>query len=64
MDSTRPLCKKAKLIRQERKLKKLAEQNKIPILNSKERTPQEKSLEDFINESYSENPAHRLEVSK
>lgn len=64
MDSTRPMCKKAKLIRMEKKLKKLAEQNKIPVLNSKERIPQEKSLEEFINKPYSGNPAHRLEVHK
>ncbi|XP_064456346.1 arginyl-tRNA--protein transferase 1-like [Ornithodoros turicata] len=62
-DPSKPKCMKAKELRKQRKLQKLAlrgetslpEKKKIP--NS---TP--KSLEDYLNEPLPENPAHRLKV--
>ncbi|XP_075211102.1 arginyltransferase 1 isoform X1 [Lycorma delicatula] len=65
-DPSRPACKKAKILRLERKKQKL--QNKG--LNEEEvakklcekTVPSEKSLEDFINEPLPTNPAHQLEI--
>ncbi|XP_075211116.1 arginyltransferase 1 isoform X3 [Lycorma delicatula] len=65
-DPSRPACKKAKILRLERKKQKL--QNKG--LNEEEvakklcekTVPSEKSLEDFINEPLPTNPAHQLET--
>ncbi|XP_075211124.1 arginyltransferase 1 isoform X4 [Lycorma delicatula] len=67
-DPSRPACKKAKILRLERKKQKL--QNKG--LNEEEvakklcekTVPSEKSLEDFINEPLPTNPAHQLELEK
>ncbi|XP_054267568.1 arginyl-tRNA--protein transferase 1-like isoform X1 [Macrosteles quadrilineatus] len=63
MDPNRPKCKKAKLLRQERKEKKLAQMGTLPPEKEKNKpAPTVKSLEDFLNEPLPENPAHRLEI--
>jgi arginine-tRNA-protein transferase len=67
-DANRPPCKKAKLIRLERKYQKLLNQGLTQeaadaILNQRKSQQQEgKSLEDLLNEPLPPNPAHRLEV--
>lgn len=67
-DANRPLCKKAKLVRLERKHQKLLNQGysqEAADAILKQRKPQHqegKSLEDLLNEPLPANPAHRLEV--
>lgn len=64
MDPSRPQCKKAKLLRLERKKNKIA-QLALPLKLEKTKTaPGAKYLEDFLNEAPSESPAHRLEVDQ
>ena len=63
-DPMKPPCKKAKLLRKERREAKLQSKG-LEILNeaSKSRLKNaEKSLEDFLNEPLPENAAHKLEV--
>uniref|UniRef100_A0A1B6IE36 Arginyl-tRNA--protein transferase 1 n=1 Tax=Homalodisca liturata TaxID=320908 RepID=A0A1B6IE36_9HEMI len=64
MDPNRPQCKKAKLLRQERKEKKLAQlgSSSLSVSEKTKSTPPAKTLEDFINEPLPESPAHRLEI--
>lgn len=63
MDPNRPQCKKAKLLRQERKEKKLAQIGlSLTNLQKTKSAPAAKTLEDFLNEPLPESPAHRLEV--
>ncbi|XP_066992524.2 arginyl-tRNA--protein transferase 1 isoform X3 [Anabrus simplex] len=63
----KPPCKKAKLMRLERKKQKLVRQGyseqevEQMLLDSKKPPPQGKTLEDFLNESLPDEPAHRLE---
>lgn len=65
MDPNRPLCKKAKLLRQERRESKLAQSTlSLTSLENKKTVPLVKSLEDFLNETLPDSPAHRLQVSK
>ncbi|XP_041644796.1 arginyl-tRNA--protein transferase 1 isoform X3 [Cheilinus undulatus] len=69
-DASRPLCRKAKELRKERRLQKeQARQHNdgaSPIVSPTPTTPaqtsQAKPLEDFINESLPENSSHCLEV--
>lgn len=64
MDPNRPLCKKAKLLRQERRESKLAQStHSSTSLESKKTVPLAKTLEDFLNEMLPDSPAHRLQVS-
>ncbi|XP_066992523.2 arginyl-tRNA--protein transferase 1 isoform X2 [Anabrus simplex] len=64
----KPPCKKAKLMRLERKKQKLVRQGyseqevEQMLLDSKKPPPQGKTLEDFLNESLPDEPAHRLEL--
>ncbi|KAG8273799.1 Arginyl-tRNA--protein transferase 1 [Homalodisca vitripennis] len=64
MDPNRPQCKKAKLLRQERKEKKLAQlgSSSLSVSEKTKISPPAKTLEDFINEPLPESPAHRLEI--
>ncbi|XP_035219051.1 arginyl-tRNA--protein transferase 1-like isoform X2 [Stegodyphus dumicola] len=65
MDLDRPPCRKAKLIRRERKLQKLlkmgvsADEAKASMEKKNDRA---KSLEDFINQPLPAEPAHKLEL--
>ncbi|XP_067141052.1 arginyl-tRNA--protein transferase 1 isoform X1 [Centruroides vittatus] len=71
-NSDRPLPKKAKLMRKERKIQKLLEKAKqegtsenVEQLLKKNQTKQKnkvKTLNDFLNEPLPENPAHRLQI--
>jgi arginine-tRNA-protein transferase len=67
-DANRPPCKKAKLVRLERKHQKLLNQGydeEAADAMLKQRKPQRqegKSLEDLLNEPLPPNPAHTLEV--
>lgn len=65
MDPNRPHCKKAKLLRQEWREKKLAllgtSETNLKITKTVQGA---KSLEDFLNEPLPESPAHRLEVRR
>lgn len=64
MDPNRPLCKKAKLLRQERRESKLAKSTlSLASLENKKTVPLAKSLEDYLNEALPDSPAHRLQVS-
>lgn len=64
MDPNRPLCKKAKLLRQERRESKLAQSTlSLASLENKKTVPLAKSLEDYLNEALPDSPAHRLQVS-
>ncbi|KAB7499987.1 Arginyl-tRNA--protein transferase 1 [Armadillidium nasatum] len=62
-DPSKPLCKKAKILRMERRAAKLKASGVTPnILTSPKKTSNEpKSLEDFINSPLPEHPAHKLE---
>ncbi|KAL1139910.1 hypothetical protein AAG570_006887, partial [Ranatra chinensis] len=60
-DFTKPLCKKAKIIRLERK-QKLAEKETATDSNIKRQANEEKSLEQFLNEPFFSKPAHSLEL--
>ena len=68
-DEKRPPCKKAKLIRLERKYQKLLNRgltHEAADAMLKQQKPQQqegKSLEDLLNEPLPANPAHRLEVN-
>jgi hypothetical protein len=67
-DANKPPCKKAKLIRLERKHKKLLnrglthEAADVVLKQRKSQQQEGKSLEDLLNEPLPANPAHRLEV--
>jgi arginine-tRNA-protein transferase len=67
-DANRPLCKKAKLVRLERKHQKLMSQGysqeaaDAMLKQRKPQQPEGKSLEDCLNEPLPTNHAHRLEV--
>lgn len=70
-DASRPPCKKAKLIRREKreaKLAKLAQEalargeSPMETINVSKPNNTEKSLEDYLNEPLPANPAHNLEV--
>ncbi|XP_049620429.1 arginyl-tRNA--protein transferase 1 isoform X2 [Suncus etruscus] len=67
-DLSKPPCRKAKEMRKERKRLKLAQQNSVgdsepqPLLSSKTKSNQPKSLEDFIFEPLPANASHRLEM--
>lgn len=59
-DPNRPLCKKAKLLRIEKKQQKMIQRGmSLGKLSTKNTA---KSLDDFLNE-VSENPKHQLKVS-
>uniref|UniRef100_A0A0A9W6C3 Arginyl-tRNA--protein transferase 1 n=1 Tax=Lygus hesperus TaxID=30085 RepID=A0A0A9W6C3_LYGHE len=60
VDVTKPHCKKAKLIRLERRLSKLKQSTKIEAPYQK--PSNEKSLEEFINESIGANYPNQLEL--
>ncbi|KAG0722249.1 Arginyl-tRNA--protein transferase 1 [Chionoecetes opilio] len=69
-DANRPPCRKAKVIRQEKREAKLAKQaleslarGESPMeTKTSKQSSTEKSLEDFLNEPLSANPAHNLQV--
>lgn len=69
-DASRPPCRKAKLIRREKREAKLAKQAQEALargespMEAKVSKPNntEKSLEDYLNEPLPANPAHNLEV--
>ncbi|PNF20433.1 Arginyl-tRNA--protein transferase 1 [Cryptotermes secundus] len=67
-DANRPPCKKAKLVRLERKRQKILNQGynqEAADAMLKQRGPQQqegKSLENLLNEQLPANPAHRLEL--
>ncbi|KAJ7400426.1 Arginyl-tRNA--protein transferase 1 [Pitangus sulphuratus] len=75
-DLSKPLCRKAKDIRKERKLQKLLQNQKCPLegsqlpggdqafllQNSKPKANQPKSVEDFVFVSLPEDARHKLEV--
>ncbi|XP_068230493.1 arginyl-tRNA--protein transferase 1 isoform X4 [Palaemon carinicauda] len=69
-DPSKPPCRKSKLIRLERREAKLAKQREEALrrgeslmegIKSKPTNNTPKSLEDFLNESLPESPAHKLE---
>ncbi|XP_074643511.1 arginyl-tRNA--protein transferase 1-like isoform X2 [Tubulanus polymorphus] len=59
-DSSKPQCRKAKLVRQELKKKKISTETSKEFVAKKEIIG-EKSLEDFLAEII-DNPAHKLEI--
>ncbi|XP_057197406.1 arginyl-tRNA--protein transferase 1 isoform X2 [Triplophysa rosa] len=67
-DPTRPMCRKAKDIRKERRLQKDQQKQQegastsVPPVPLKSTSNQPKLLEDFISESLPTDPLHRLEV--
>ncbi|PSN51200.1 Arginyl-tRNA--protein transferase 1 [Blattella germanica] len=66
-DVNRPPCKKAKLLRQERKHQKLLKQGYSEteaeeMMKQGKQQPENKSLEDLLNEPLPANRAHRLEI--
>ncbi|XP_022242389.1 arginyl-tRNA--protein transferase 1-like isoform X3 [Limulus polyphemus] len=63
-DPTKPLCKKAKVLRREKKQQKLRKKVKGEDHEMKDQNSvnESKSLEDFLKAPLPENPAHRLEV--
>lgn len=61
VDTSLPKCKKAKLLRKEKKLKKMIENSQDDLLYKS--PPVVKTLEDFLDECLTEIPTHRLEVS-
>ncbi|XP_064121115.1 arginyl-tRNA--protein transferase 1-like [Macrobrachium nipponense] len=70
-DPSKPLCRKSKLIRLERREAKLAKRREealsrgeslMEVTKSKSSNNTPKSLEDFLNEPLPESPAHKLEV--
>lgn len=67
-DPNRPLCRKAKDLKKERRLQKEqqkqqeAESSSLNPATSKSSSNQPKSLEEFITESLPNDPLHRLEV--
>ncbi|XP_068230491.1 arginyl-tRNA--protein transferase 1 isoform X2 [Palaemon carinicauda] len=70
-DPSKPPCRKSKLIRLERREAKLAKQREEALrrgeslmegIKSKPTNNTPKSLEDFLNESLPESPAHKLEL--
>ncbi|XP_039528207.1 arginyl-tRNA--protein transferase 1 isoform X1 [Pimephales promelas] len=67
-DPNRPLCRKAKDIRKEKRLQKEQLKQQEPLSSSPSPAPsksssnQPKSLEDFITEHLPSDPLHRLEV--
>ncbi|XP_067276726.1 arginyl-tRNA--protein transferase 1 isoform X1 [Pseudorasbora parva] len=66
-DPNRPLCRKAKDIRKERRLQKEQQKQQETVSSpspaqSKSSSNQPKSLEEFITESLPNDPQHRLEV--
>lgn len=64
MDTLKPQCKKAKLLRLERKQKKLEACGLSPSTISKQPpNNQEKTLEDFLNEPLPENAAHTFQMT-
>ncbi|XP_050191982.1 arginyl-tRNA--protein transferase 1 isoform X4 [Myiozetetes cayanensis] len=77
-DLSKPLCRKAKDIRKERKLQKLLQNQKCPLegsqlpggdqafllQNSKPRANQPKSVEDFVLVSLPEDARHKLEFTR
>ena len=67
-DSSKPLCRKAKDLRRERRRVKLSTQsansnNFQQHAKAQSKNSLVKSLEDFINEPMPNNPAHTLEVN-
>jgi len=68
-DPNRPLCRKAKDIRKEKRLQKEQLKQQEPLSSSPSPAPsksssnQPKSLEDFITEHLPSDPLHRLEAS-
>ncbi|XP_052428829.1 arginyl-tRNA--protein transferase 1 isoform X8 [Carassius gibelio] len=67
-DPNRPLCRKAKDLRKERRLQKEQQKQQEAVSSSVNPSPaksssnQPKSLEEFITESLPNDPLHRLEV--
>ncbi|XP_022242387.1 arginyl-tRNA--protein transferase 1-like isoform X1 [Limulus polyphemus] len=63
-DPTKPLCKKAKVLRREKKQQKLRKKVKGEDHEMKDQNSvnESKSLEDFLKAPLPENPAHRLEI--
>ncbi|KAK9506616.1 hypothetical protein O3M35_008515 [Rhynocoris fuscipes] len=62
MDPSKPQCKKAKILRLERKKKKLEEKEAPMEINKSNNEPKEKSLEDFIRESQQTGSKNVLEI--
>uniref|UniRef100_A0A671SPV4 Arginyl-tRNA--protein transferase 1 n=1 Tax=Sinocyclocheilus anshuiensis TaxID=1608454 RepID=A0A671SPV4_9TELE len=68
VDPNRPLCRKAKDLRKERRLQKEQQKHQEAVSStvnpapSKSSSNQPKSLEEFITESLPNDPLHRLEV--
>ncbi|XP_016144330.1 arginyl-tRNA--protein transferase 1 [Sinocyclocheilus grahami] len=68
VDPNRPLCRKAKDLRKERRLQKEQQKQQEAVSStvnpapSKSSSNQPKSLEEFITESLPNDPLHRLEV--
>uniref|UniRef100_A0A673J5A3 Arginyl-tRNA--protein transferase 1 n=1 Tax=Sinocyclocheilus rhinocerous TaxID=307959 RepID=A0A673J5A3_9TELE len=68
VDPNRPLCRKAKDLRKERRLQKEQQKQQEAVSStvnpapSKSSSNQPKSLEEFITESLPSDPLHRLEV--
>ncbi|GLG94579.1 Eukaryotic translation initiation factor 5A [Gryllus bimaculatus] len=68
-DASKPPCKKAKLVRLERKKEKLMqkgfseEEIEKMMVGNKKQAPAAKSLEDFLKDTLPDSPAHKLETS-
>ncbi|XP_054707073.1 arginyl-tRNA--protein transferase 1-like [Uloborus diversus] len=64
-DPSKPLCRKAKIIRQERKLQKLLKLG-LPVEEAtaslKKTAAEPKSLEDFLSEPFVSDPVNKLEL--
>ncbi|KAK7865883.1 hypothetical protein R5R35_003994 [Gryllus longicercus] len=67
-DASKPPCKKAKLVRLERKKEKLMqkgfseEEIEKMMVGNKKQAPAAKSLEDFLKDTLPDSPAHKLEI--
>lgn len=64
-DPSRPLCRKAKDLRKERRLQKeqkRQQEGRASALATPTQPSQAKALEDLISESLPDSPLHRLEV--
>lgn len=63
-DKEKPPCKKAKLVRLERRQQKLAGKVLNSALPVQKHDNTQKSLEDFLHPENHQNPAHRLQVTQ
>lgn len=63
MDPSKPQCKKAKILRLERKQKKNQQKENSMEICKNVKQSKEKSIEDWIKESVDNSSANKLEVS-